>query len=245
MNHTHASAHREPPPPVPSRASLVPRPGTRTEPLSGYGRALWAAVVAFCATVVALYLPWLPPFEPLEFNWQGKVLATGVAAAVIVAYPHLTWRRVGLGLPRPGWARPFAITLAAFVVAGLLLNVLSPSNDGGGEAVLFQATMPGLQEELLFRGVLFALLDQSFRRRRRLWGADVGWSLPVTAALFALVHGVGLVAGQVVLDPAALAFTAVLGLVLGWARARCGSIWPCVVLHNTWNLLGALVAAAL
>lgn len=203
------------------------------------------AAVGLCASLVVLHLPRLPAFQAHEFNWQGKVLALGVAVAMVAAWPGLTGRRVGLGAPGPGWVRPFVVTLAAFVAAGVLLNVLSPSHDPSAEAALFQATMPGLQEELLFRGVLFALLDQRFRGRRRLWGADVGWSLPATSLLFAGIHGVGLADGHVVLHPAAFAFTAVLGFVLGWLRARCGSIWPCVILHNTWNMVGVAVAVSL
>jgi membrane protease YdiL (CAAX protease family) len=201
-------------------------------------------VLGFCGSLIALYLPRLPVLETLTFNWQGKALAVAVAVAT-VALSRLTWREVGAYGPRPGWRRPFAITLTVLVVAAVLLNVAWPSEHAGLEAALFQATMPGLQEELMFRGVLFASLDRVLQGRRRLWGADVGWSLPTTTALFALIHGVAVVDGQVVLDAGSFAFTTVLGFVLGWVRARGGSVWPSVVLHNTWNLTGAAVAAAL
>ncbi len=68
--------------------------------------------------------------------------------------------------------------------------------------------------------------------------------LPATTALLALIHGVAVVDGQVVLNAGAFAFTTVLGFVLGWVRTRSGSVWPSVVLHNTWKCAWAAVKEA-
>jgi membrane protease YdiL (CAAX protease family) len=73
-------------------------------------------------------------------------------------------------------------------------------------------------EELMFRGVGFGLLEP-FGRTSAIVGVALG---------FALVHG--LVAGFPVI------FT--LGLGLAYLRARTNSIYPCILLHASFNAFG-------
>ncbi|AWM33555.1 hypothetical protein DDQ68_12630 [Hymenobacter nivis] len=49
--------------------------------------------------------------------------------------------------------------------------------------------MPGLTEELAFRGVLLALLDRTFTERVRVLGADVGRGTVSSSLVFGLCHG--------------------------------------------------------
>ncbi|MGL5817796.1 MAG: lysostaphin resistance A-like protein [Phycicoccus sp.] len=107
--------------------------------------------------------------------------------------------------------------------------------DAFGEAFAFQATMPGLEEELFFRGVLWGLLVLALPGTRRVLGAALPWALVVTTIQFGLVHGLLVRSGELVLDPAAIVQTAILGAGLGWVRAATGSIWPGVILHNVLN----------
>lgn len=78
--------------------------------------------------------------------------------------------------------------------------------------------VPGVCEELLFRGAIFGLL----RRRFPLWAALVG-----QAALFALLHAIG----------ARLPYTFALGLVFGLLVWRTGSLWPAILAHAAHNFL--------
>ncbi len=79
-------------------------------------------------------------------------------------------------------------------------------------------------EELYFRGYLFAAL----RRHLSAW-----MTITVTSVLFGLLHVVmGGAFGWERLLPSTL-----MGFVLGWVRWRSGSVWPCIVLHVTHNVL--------
>jgi hypothetical protein len=111
------------------------------------------------------------------------------------------------------------------------------------ETMLFEATLPGLAEEMVFRGVFQSLLNQVFGRPWKLLGAQVGWGYVLTTLLFTLGHGIFVdrslhlqasVAGMI---PGLYA-----GLILGWMRERCGSIWPGVAVHNAMDT--ALVAGS-
>ncbi|MCE3222151.1 MAG: rane protein of unknown function, putative rane protease [Nitrospira sp.] len=82
-------------------------------------------------------------------------------------------------------------------------------------------------EELAFRGLLFGVL----RRRLHWWPAAM-----LSAALFALAHGYGLIG-----------FLSVFwsGLVWAWAYERTGSLWPGMIGHAINNLLVCLSVMAL
>ncbi|MGZ8382590.1 MAG: CPBP family intramembrane glutamic endopeptidase [Nitrospira sp.] len=82
-------------------------------------------------------------------------------------------------------------------------------------------------EELAFRGLLFGVL----RRRYQWWPAAM-----LSAALFALAHGYGLIG-----------FLSVFwsGLIWAWAYERTGSLWPGMIGHAVNNLLVCLSVMAL
>jgi membrane protease YdiL (CAAX protease family) len=99
--------------------------------------------------------------------------------------------------------------------------------------------MPGLAEELLFRGLYQSLLNRVFGRCWRLGGAQFGWALPITAVLFAGANGLVAVDSQLharIVLPAAIA-PFMLSLVSGWVRERTNSVWPSVLGHNLSNLV--------
>jgi membrane protease YdiL (CAAX protease family) len=83
-------------------------------------------------------------------------------------------------------------------------------------------TLVPLVEELTFRGLGFSLLE-----RFGTW-----WAILVTGILFGLSHGLLL----------ELPIIAAFGCLLGWVRARTGSVLPGIALHAAFNLF-ALVAA--
>ena len=86
------------------------------------------------------------------------------------------------------------------------------------QAVLFftLAVLAPCFEELMFRGFL---LPWSSDR----WGA--GWGLALSSLLFGFIH----------LQPWALPMLASLGLVLGLAVRKSGSIWTSILVHGCWN----------
>lgn len=88
--------------------------------------------------------------------------------------------------------------------------------------LLTLALVPGVFEEFFFRGVFFS----SLRRVLSPWRTIVA-----TALMFGLFHVIA--AG--VLAPERFLPSTFLGLVLGWVRARTGSVWPCIVLHTLHN----------
>jgi membrane protease YdiL (CAAX protease family) len=87
------------------------------------------------------------------------------------------------------------------------------------------AVLVPVAEELTCRGLGFTLLAR--------WGEPV--AIGGTALAFALAHGA-------VLD---LPWVLVVGIGLGYLRARTGSIYPCIGLHATVNGIAVIAIALL
>jgi CAAX protease family protein len=152
------------------------------------------------------------------------LLATRVSRRPIA--PTLALARTPL---RPA-VRLGLAALGVIVVANLILEPvlhasqrqgIAPTHDPRsthqwvvlGVAVVGLVLVAPFAEELVFRGLGFASLGR--------------YALPLTAALFALAHGL-----PVLLIPVAIA-----GLALGYVRQRTGSVLPGMGVHMSLNAL--------
>jgi len=160
----------------------------------------------------------------------GHAARRQLALKVLARRAGLPWREMGFTwIQRPG-----SVRLALWVsVAALSLNALAMSLSRfrlAGvplETWLYQATLPGLVEEAVFRGVLLALLDRAFSARANLFGAPIGWGGVVVTLVFVALHGISAGTLVGVLPPA---------LLYLWLRKTTGSLVMPVVVHNLWNL---------
>jgi membrane protease YdiL (CAAX protease family) len=161
----------------------------------------------------------------------GLKYALGAVLAVTVVYA------VGAAVPftRPAFddvryhLHPGAALLTAFIVVPL------------GTVLL---------EEVAFRGVLLGLVR---RHRGATWASITSsvlfglWHILPSLRLGQANHAVGAVlgTGQILTVLAAVAFTAVAGLLLCELRRRSGSLLAAAALHWATNGLGLLLAAGL
>jgi uncharacterized protein len=172
-----------------------------------------------------------------DLNWQGKLLAL-VATLAIAAHPSFTWRRVGLTLEHnPGSLRaalPVALLYCAFFVA---IALAFESGTASSEDIAFQLTMPGLEEEPFYRGILLFALDRAYNGRARFLGVDWGWAAILSCVLFGLAHALGFSEGHFTFDAFTMALTALPAFIAVWLRLRTGSLLLPVVLHNFGNAI--------
>ncbi len=199
------------------------------------------AVAAVATLALFLGLRLLPSLVPGErvigdlWDWSGSLLGLAgvlLIATLLVRRGLLDWRDAGVTLRQAPGSVPIAVGL---IVATLGINYASMSLSTFRlpgvplETWLYQATLPGLVEETLFRGVLLAMADRAVAPRRAkvdVVGARIGYGgLAVTCAFLAL-HGLSL--GVLLVLPAALLYL--------WLRARTGSLLLPIIAHNLWNL---------
>lgn len=173
-------------------------------------------------------------------NWSGKLYSfLLVAALVLVIRGPLDRVTVGLTVRRrPGWLLPSLLVLAALAGWATAVGLSSPKGPWDPATLAYLAIMPGLNEELVYRGALPALIDRLVPGRVDLLGAPIGWGLAATAVLFALLHGLWLDAEwSIHVDLIALRNAAVTGLAFAWLRARTGSLLLPVLAHGLVDFL--------
>lgn len=179
--------------------------------------------------------------------WQYKVLDVVWPVLLLLLVPAFTARRIGLQLSvRPRSLRALAACSALYLVIAVPLTLWSehwhPGFDAKLPEYLFEAILPGLAEEFVYRGVLLSLLDEAFGRPWSFAGAPFGWGGIIVVALFGTLHGVAIgAANSIHVYWTAMLLPGLIGLVLTWLRERSGSVWPGVLFHNFVNLVNTVL----
>ncbi len=206
------------------------------------------APTRWVATIVAstfLAATWLMVFR----RDDETVSRAGLAFAGLVLPEPLDARRIGGAIVASiSWALAFAVlTFGPFYVGFRLyaryvwhvhavgsvppFHGLSTMNE-----VLGQLALIALPEEAFYRGYLQTRLDDAWPSRVRIFGADVGISLVVTSAIFAVGHLL------TIHDPGRLAVFFP-SLLFGWLRARTGGVGASIVFHASCNLFSATLVS--
>ena len=200
-----------------------------------------ALLVAINDALLTRCYGFLPDLVGGDWNWQGKLMALAATIA-LAAHPAFGLRRVGFTLSHEAGslkaAAPVAVVYCAFF---LVIALLFPAEQASAEDVAFQMTMPGLEEELFYRGILLFALDQAFLGRKRLLGVEWGWGAVLSCFLFGMTHAFGYADGAFSFDPITMALTAIPSFIAVWLRLRTGSLLLPVLLHNFGNTLSLVV----
>lgn len=201
----------------------------------------WLAFIAiFSALNYTARFSGPSPPKDVAYRWEssiGALIQFGVVLAIVLLIARGRSKREFFALRRPtSWGLAAAISLVVVVAIVLIAQALAPFADPEGEqgliptywdpdriaqfaAFAFAVTIVGpIVEELMFRGAGFSLLEPFGQ-----WTAVIG-----SGVAFGLVHG--LLEGL----PIITAF----GLGLAYLRSRTQSLYPCVLLHATFNAAG-------
>jgi hypothetical protein len=181
--------------------------------------------------------------DELTLNWFGKTLSIAGTIAMLYFLPHVGFRAAGLTWKQnKGSLDPVIRTgglVLLFATGGAFLVASTPNTSL--ENLLFQATMPGLDEELFMRGLLLLLFHQAFGKGLNVWGAETGWGFWLVIAIFGLLHGVTVQNGELEVSFWVIVSTGFIGFVVTWIRERTGSLVAPVLFHNISNVAQAFV----
>jgi len=172
-------------------------------------------------------------FVPGHWNWEGKILSLAFSLIVIFAL-KLSPDTLGLRLkqehPFIAWA-----ALVFFVIWGACLGLLFKPGMPDAETLAFQATMPGLAEEIAYRGIAPALLLSLMDRKPQIDG--IPWSIIVaTAAMFGLWHSLSISSGKPAFDLMSGLFPFIGSIPGGWVRFKTKSLLVPIAGHSLANL---------
>lgn len=186
------------------------------------------------------------PPKDVAYRWESSIAGAVQYAILFGIVLLLTWgldrRRFLAFRPPTSWWRAEGISgiviIVVFVVTAVVAQFgnadeeqgLIPESFDSSRAAQFAAyaavvvVVAPIVEELLFRGVGYGLLEPFGRTT----------AIVLVGVAFALVHG--LVIGFPVI--------ATFGIGLAFLRARTASIYPCLLLHASFNAFGLAVGIA-
>lgn len=180
-------------------------------------------------------LPKLPTPDGLNWNWSGKLQST-LVFLVVASLPFMGWKRVGLTLEwREGakWAWvAFALGTAAVFAYSLSDGVNGTSSI---ETIAFQFTMPGIEEELAYRGCILLALNEAFRGRFNGLGTPLSWGALLITIQFGFAHSLFWHDGALGFNYWPFITTSIFGFVFLWLREKSGNLILPIAMHNILN----------
>jgi hypothetical protein len=183
----------------------------------------------------------------LKFTWIGKFLSLILGLVIVFSVNKQSREEIGFtNKSNSGRNLKFGVLIFfGFLLFDLVFKMaLFPK--GGTfdlETFAFQATMPGLTEEILFRGIGLWLLDKAFLPKWDFKGIKFGWGFIIVTVLFGVAHGAVLTADhQFKFDIIVIVYlTLISSLSLGILRKFSGNIIYPMLGHNTINIMNAII----
>jgi len=188
----------------------------------------------------------LPDFG-LKFAWLGKFLSLAISLSVIYFAGKNDRKEIGF---TTSTNTKNQVKFGILVFLGFLLFdfvfkfILFPKGETFDlETFAFQATMPGLTEEILFRGIYLWIFDKVFLPNWNYRGIQFGWSFIIVTLLFGVAHGVVLTSDyQFKFDIITIVYlTLISSLSLGILRKFSGNLIYSIVGHNVINVMNAII----
>ncbi|MCB9310808.1 MAG: CPBP family intramembrane metalloprotease [Lewinellaceae bacterium] len=211
----------------------------------------WKALILFGLFFIfnsfLLELPrQIPEFKIINghWNWSGKIYA--VLGSILFylgirknlgQYNFFTWRQKEYSL-KPTIIASVAVSILTIGISYFFFG----KSEIDIETFFFQGTMPGLDEEIAFRGIMLGLLSTTLKPKLKINGLNISNpSILVTSILFGLIHSLQIdnewnirnnwmYFGQ----------TFLFGLIVGWMTLKSGSILIPLISHNLTNMLGTV-----
>lgn len=185
-------------------------------------------------------------FIESTWNWSGKIYSILVSIVFYFAlrnkfkeYDFVTIKQA------PNSLKPFIIISALVLLFGFLnAYFLFYPREFTSEELLFQSTMPGLDEEISYRGILLGLLLTALKPSKKLTFLKLHPAIWITSIWFALAHSFSFDADwNVSQDWLGFFNSLIFALALGWIAYRSRSILIPIVLHNVSNVLVILTVS--
>ena len=200
--------------------------------------------IFFIGNSLLLALPGhFPTFRIFEgqWNWDGKLFAILGAVVFLLLYRKFELKDYYLTLKqdKKHLKKGIIIISAIFLLSSVLNIALNPfTTEWNWETLMFQLSMPGINEEIAYRGIMLGLLAKILKPNKFLHPAII-----VTAILFGLGHGFFLDGNwEVVFNAAPFFGTFALGMIWAWITMKTGSILLALISHNLGNVADALIS---
>ncbi|RAI97704.1 hypothetical protein LX64_05008 [Chitinophaga skermanii] len=182
-----------------------------------------------------------------RFAWTGKLASLLLAVVFILCMTKDQWKAAGFttSTNEPSKVRFGVWVFLGFLAFDIVFKMILFPKGGqfNAETFAFQATMPGLTEEILFRGLYLWMLDKVFLPKWQVKGISFGWGLIIVTFFFGLTHGVVVTPDhKVKCDIITIVYLTLISAVsVGILRKFSGNVLYPILGHNAINLINATI----
>ena len=172
----------------------------------------------------------------LYCNWSAKIYSIAFTLILLFLLKNIiTPGEIGFRIKQNDNSIRFSlIVILCFFIIASTIGILSNKGAFDTKTLLFLLIMPGLNEEIIYRGFLLGLLNKIFNRNFKLLGTSFGWGAILISIAFGLLHGFNLSANyKLQFDYVTIILTGSYGFIYALVRERSGSLVFPVIAHST------------
>ncbi|OFX18972.1 MAG: hypothetical protein A2041_11080 [Bacteroidetes bacterium GWA2_31_9b] len=180
-----------------------------------------------------------------DWNWSGKIYAILGSVIFLLVYRkfkladyYLTFKQERVFLKKG-----YIIIGILLLIGSIMSFIFSTKMEWDWETILFQLTLPGIDEEIAYRGIMLGLLTKVLKPQIKVGKINIGnFAILITALLFGFTHGLLITESfNIELRLYPLIRTFIMGLIWGWITIKSGSILLALISHNLGNVSDKLI----
>ena len=133
--------------------------------------------------------------------------------------------------------------LIILILLGIIDGIQRHSSILDEEKLIFQLLMPGIDEELAYRGVLLGLFSGVLVKKIKIFALQINPSILIVGILFGLIHGLKISSDlNIGFDSYAFCKTFIYGCFWGWLTVKTKSVLLPIIFHNYSNIIPNLIS---
>ena len=173
------------------------------------------------------------------WNWDGKIYGIVCGIAIYFIFRRQLSNNNFFTLKQDKVGLKSALKVAIAILSIAILGGVVNDREFNIETLLFQISMPGIDEEIMYRGVLLGLMCSALRAGGAAWRNP---AIIINAVLFGLVHSLSLGDGVLQFNSVNFMWTGLLGYGFGYITIKTRSILIPMLTHNLYNFTLNLLA---
>ena len=124
-----------------------------------------------------------------KWNWTGKIFAILGSISFLLIYRKFNLKEyyLSLGQNKKFLKKGILVILVIFIIQTIFNLIYTSPKEWDTESILYQLTMPGIDEEIAYRGIMLGLLTKILKPSAY---TIFHPAILVTALLFGMAHGV-------------------------------------------------------
>lgn len=178
-------------------------------------------------------------------NWSAKLYSVIFALIILLSFKNIiSPEDIGIRFKQNKDSVKFSlIFLSLFFFTAIIVGLLSRKGNFDTKTLIYLAVMPGLNEELIYRGFLLGFLNKIYDKKFKILNTYFGWGAIITSIVFGLLHGYQITANYQIRfnNISNIILASVFGFIFALMKEKSDSLVFPVIAHNTVDFFNYLI----